>query len=207
MATDTLNQPAANAGTSTTQVLEPKPASPSTEGRRRLRKPLQDPSRCHYRYANGRRCCLPGLPAKSGFCLRHYNRQVAAGLARALSLLTNDFEDLSTELVCGIDEFRSAEDINHVLGELYKLLAANKISPRRGAVMAYTCSLLLRTLPVIDRELQADNDSEPQIIFDLPRPKRDSPEGSERALYERMSSHSGPNNGETPNTTNTKESS
>jgi hypothetical protein len=66
-------------------------------------------------------------------------------------------------------------DINHVLGELYKLLAANKISPRRGVVMAYTRSLLLRTLPAIDEE-QSD---EPQLFFfDLPRPKRDdiSPE-------------------------------
>ncbi len=205
MTTDTLNQPAPNSVTSTTEVLEPTPPSPSTEGRPRSLKPLEDPSRCHYRYPNGRRCCLPGLPAKSGLCLRHYNRQVAAGLP--LSPLPNDSEDLSTELVCGIDKFRSAEDINHVLGELYKLLAANKISPRRGAVMAYTCSLLLRTLPVIDRELQADNDSEPKIIFDLPRPKRDWPEDPERALYKRMSSQSVPDNGKMPNSTNTKESS
>jgi hypothetical protein len=39
--------------------------------------------------------------------------------------------------------------------------------------MAYTCHLLLRTLPAIEREI----DSEPQqIIFDLPRPKRDGPD-------------------------------
>lgn len=60
-------------------------------------------------------------------------------------------------------------DVNHVLGELYKLLAADKISPR-GVVMAYTCSLLLRTLPAIGDELEPE---QPQVIFDLPRPKRD----------------------------------
>ncbi|MGB4785059.1 MAG: hypothetical protein WAQ77_10090, partial [Candidatus Acidiferrum sp.] len=33
---------------------------------------------------------------------------------------------------------------------LYKLQARNKIHPRRAAVMAYTCNLLLRTLPAIE---------------------------------------------------------
>jgi hypothetical protein len=111
---------------------------------------------------------------KSGLCFRH-----AALRAR------QDSGDFSPELVCGIDEFRSAEDINHVLGELYKLLAADKISPRRGAVMAYTCSLLLRTLPAIERELDP-SDQEQEIIIDIPRPQRDWPEGSERAMYESM---------------------
>ncbi|HEY6944549.1 MAG TPA: hypothetical protein VI431_05360, partial [Candidatus Acidoferrum sp.] len=78
----------------------------------------------------------------------------------------------------------SAVDINHVLGELYKLLASDKISPRRGAVMAYTCSLLLRTLPAIDDELEPEK---PQFIFDLPRPKRDDDISPERAYVNRMS--------------------
>jgi hypothetical protein len=33
---------------------------------------------------------------------------------------------------------------------LYRLLAANRISPRRASVLAYINSLLLRTLPAID---------------------------------------------------------
>jgi hypothetical protein len=35
--------------------------------------------------------------------------------------------------------------------------------------MAYTCNLILRTLPAIDRELNPPEE-EPQIILDLPRP-------------------------------------
>lgn len=57
-----------------------------------------------------------------------------------------------------IQEFRAAVDIYHSLGELYKLQARNRITPRRAAVMAYTCNLLLRTLPAI----ACDNHPEPQ---------------------------------------------
>ncbi len=153
------------------------------------------PPHCRHRTPSGRRCRMAVSDPHSGLCFRH-----AALRAR------QDSGDFSPELVCGIDEFRSAEDINHVLGELYKLLAADKISPRRGAVMAYTCSLLLRTLPAIERELSPPEE-EQQIIFDLPRPKRDCPQDPERAFYERMSSHSAPNNGETRGNTNTQESS
>jgi hypothetical protein len=35
---------------------------------------------------------------------------------------------------------------------LYQLLAQNRISPRRAAVLAYISSLLLRTLPQIDAD-------------------------------------------------------
>ncbi|HEY6944282.1 MAG TPA: hypothetical protein VI431_04010, partial [Candidatus Acidoferrum sp.] len=116
--------------------------------------------RCRHRVRARAYCRLPVADEKTGLCFRH----------ASLRLHEVDSGDLSQELVCGIKEFDSAVDINHVLGELYKLLAANKISPRRGAVMAYTCSLLLRTLPAIDEELE----DEPQkIIFDLPRPQRD----------------------------------
>jgi hypothetical protein len=66
--------------------------------------------------------------------------------------------------------------INLSLGELYKLLACNKISPRPGAVLAYTANLLFRTLPAIERELPPQ---EPHAIFDLPRPKRDWPDGND----------------------------
>lgn len=70
-------------------------------------------------------------------------------------------------------------EINHVLGELYNLLAADRISPRRGAVMAYTCSLLLCTLPAIDDELDLSDEPQP-FIFDLPRPKCDDDISPER---------------------------
>jgi hypothetical protein len=57
--------------------------------------------------------------------------------------------------------------------------------------MLYTCSLLLRTLPAIDLELNPP-DQEPQIIFDLPRPKRDDVVSPERAMVNRMAARYAP---------------
>ncbi len=145
--------------TETVVLLEPKPTLPH----------------CSARTPSGRRCRMAISDPHSGLCFRH----------AAVSLRENS-GDFSDALVCGIKEFHSAVDINHVLGELYKLLAADKISPRRGAVMAYTCNLLLRTLPAIEDELQRLNPPQ-QIIFDLPRPKRDDDVSPERAYINRMS--------------------
>jgi len=127
-----------------------------------LEKPTLALPHCSARTPSGRRCRMAISDPESGLCFRH-------AATRLQEVNSGDFSDA---LICGIKEFHSAVDINHVLGELYKLLAANRITPRRGAVMAYTCNLLLRTLPAIERELNPP-DQEPQIIFDLPRPKRD----------------------------------
>ncbi len=160
-------------------------------------------SRCPYRYPNGKRCRLPGLPAHSGFCLGHW-RTIATITAPVAA--QSDSEDLSADLLPELSEFSSGTDIRQFLARLLILLTKGRISPRRAAVLAYITNQLLHSHRAIDRELQADNDSDPRIIIDIPRPKRDWPEGSERACYERMSSHSVPNNGETPTSTNTKES-
>jgi hypothetical protein len=96
----------------------------------------------------------------SGLCSRH-----AAQHQRDL-----DQVDLAASLIGDIEDFRSAADINHSLGELYKLQARNKITPRRAAVLAYTANLLLRTLPAIQQEI---DDMPQRIIIDMPRPDRD----------------------------------
>jgi len=141
------------------------------------KKKKVDPPHCSARTPSGRHCRMAIADPRSGLCYRH----------AALRLQEVDPEDFSEELVCGIEEFRSAEDINHVLGEIYKLLARNKISPRRGAVMAYTCNLLLRTLPAVELELNPPEE-EPQYIIDIPRPKRDLPLDPEYASYKHFAS-------------------
>jgi hypothetical protein len=98
----------------------------------------------------------------SGLCFKH-----AAERQQEL-----DQADLAASLIGNLEEFRSAADINHSLGELYKLQAHNKITPRRAAVMAYTCNLLLRTLPAIEREANQHHDGQ-RIIIDMPGPIRD----------------------------------
>ena len=121
---------------------------------------------CQQRTPSGRRCRMAVSDPDSGLCARH-----AAQLQRDL-----DQVDLAAHLLGDIQEFRSAADINHSLGELYKLQARNKISPRRAAVMAYTASLLLRTLPAIEHETNPAASEHQRIIIDMPRPDRDWPD-------------------------------
>jgi len=118
---------------------------------------------CQQRTPSGRRCRMTISDPDSGLCSRH-----AALLQKDL-----DQADLSACLIGDIQEFRSADDINHTLGELYKLQARNKISPRRASVMAFTCSLLLRTLPALQQELHPQNDGLQHFIMNMPRPDRD----------------------------------
>lgn len=105
---------------------------------------------CQQRTPSGRRCRLPISDPASGLCPKH-----AADRHTDL-----DQADLASSLIGNVQEFLSAADINHSLGELYKLQARNKITPRRAAVMAYTANLLLRTLPVIAAEKLAQSQKE-----------------------------------------------
>jgi len=123
------------------------------------------PLHCQYRTASGRRCRMAVSDPHSGLCSKH-----AADRQKDL-----DQADLAAALIGDIEEFRSAADINHSLGELYKLQARNKITPRRAAVMAYTANLLLRTLPAIYAEESASPDAPIEIILDGPRPCHDEP--------------------------------
>ena len=125
------------------------------------------PLHCQYRTASGRRCRMAVSDPHSGLCHKH-----AAERQQNL-----DQADLAAALIGDIDEFRSAADINHSLGELYKLQARNKITPRRAAVMAYTANLLLRTLPAIYAEQNAEQDDSCQLIIDIPRPAYEESSG------------------------------
>src|SRR5712664_597121 len=81
---------------------------------------------CQQRTPSDRRCRIAVSDPDSGRCVKH-----AAEHQKDL-----DRTDLAPSLIGDIQEFRSAADINHSLGELYKLQARNKITPRRAAVMA-----------------------------------------------------------------------
>ena len=87
----------------------------------------------------------------------------------------NNPGDTAASLTADLKEFRSAIPINDFLARLLLLLAENKISPRRAAVLAYITNQLLRTLPAIDRELnpKEDPNQPPEIVWDMPGPKRD----------------------------------
>src|SRR5260370_35984615 len=54
-------------------------------------------------------------------------------------------DDLVKELASPAGDFITQIDINHVLGKLFEALAANRISPRRPATLAYIGHLLLQS--------------------------------------------------------------
>jgi len=116
---------------------------------------------CQFRFPSRRFCRLPIADNDSSLCFKHADQQRKE----------RDLAELASALTGKSEGFQTAAGINHSLGELYKLLADNKIAPRRAAVLAYISNLLLHTLPAMDRETAAV--AATQIIFDMPRPIRD----------------------------------
>jgi hypothetical protein len=101
---------------------------------------------------------MPVSDPASGLCYRHADQLKK----------DRDAANVAAALIGDTQEFTSAVAINRSLGELYKLLARDEIAPRRAAVMAYTCNLLLRTLPAIDRELHPPQSDDDTFIIDIP---------------------------------------
>jgi hypothetical protein len=106
--------------------------------------PINKSARCQYRTPAGRQCRLLASNTHSGLCAQHHaeHRQRTAA-------------DLSASLTKRSGSYETAQGINSLLVNLYRLLAQNRISPRRAAVLAYINSLLLRTLPAIDADQAA----------------------------------------------------
>src|SRR5215475_2862477 len=99
-------------------------------------------TRCLHQFENGTRCRLPIMSADSAFCPRH----ARLGQNQPIE------EDLTAKLLKNSQDFQTAQGVNFALGNLYDLVAKNRISTRRAAVLAYISSLLLRTLPAIDSD-------------------------------------------------------
>jgi hypothetical protein len=98
-------------------------------------------ARCQHRTATGRQCSSLAGDRSSGLCPRH---------AAARHVSSPDFRETLTREAA---HFQNAQGVNFSLGALYNLLAEGRISPRRASVLAYISSLLLRTLPAIDYDL------------------------------------------------------
>jgi hypothetical protein len=100
--------------------------------------------RCAHRSAGGRRCRLSVSDPRSVFCPQHRSEHLEEEAANHYPFLSSNFEN-----------FQTAQGINYSLGKLYRLLAENRISPRRAVVLSHICGLLLRTLPQIDADRAA----------------------------------------------------
>jgi len=123
--------------------------------------------RCRHYTDRGRRCQLPVVDTRSGFCFRHAKPQPAP----------SDSVDLSAELIGELSEFEFAVDINKFLAKLLVLLTKGRVSPRRASVLADITNQLLHSLPAIDRDIdtQPGEDAMAQVLRNIPRPIRDEP--------------------------------
>ena len=61
---------------------------------------------------------------------------------------------IAAELASLSGEFRTATDLNHVLGKLFALLAAQRIPTRNAVVLGYLAQLILQTLSTVKWETE-----------------------------------------------------
>jgi hypothetical protein len=132
---------------------------------------INNSARCSYRFPNGMRCRLFGSGSQP-FCPKHAQPNV---------IPPPDPTELASTLTANLDDFTSAAQINDFLSRLLLLLAQDKIPTRRAAVLAYITNQLLRTLPAIAKE---ENAEPTKIIFDMPGPDRDRPDRDHEAPNE-----------------------
>ena len=112
--------------------------------------------RCRFYSSSGRRCRIPA--DSGGLCAKHQADQVA---------------EVAATLTANLDDLSSPEQINTFLSRLLLLLAQDKISARRAAVLTYIASQLLRSVHTMIADEKREGTTE--IIFDAPRPNRSLP--------------------------------
>jgi hypothetical protein len=112
---------------------------------------------CKFTFTDGRRCTMPSHPDFNGFCRSH-------GTNHRRTQYRED--DLVNELASPAGDFITQIDINHVLGKLFEALAANRVSPRRAATLAYIGHLLMQSQNGARREANMW-DIESQVLAKL----------------------------------------
>lgn len=138
---------------------------------------VNDLSRCQHRTRTGRRCRLRVAAPDSPLCFRHSALSAAKGIQ-----FGPHAADLSSELASISGEFKTANDINHALGKLFKLCAADRLPARKAGVLAYIGQLLLHSLSGVRHEYENGNgfDAWDRLVYDtvgkgLPKPAAGDP--------------------------------
>ncbi len=96
---------------------------------------------CLHTTAAGRRCRMLRAWNHKSLCAHHARLQ------------QRETEDLANDLLVGVEDFRSAAAVNHVLGKIFEFTARDRIKPRKAALLAYVGQLLLNSLPAVRLEL------------------------------------------------------
>jgi len=121
-------------------------------------------AQCCHHTATGRRCRATRSSSESCLCPRHR--------ATEQKLLSAESADITPEFTDLEESLQTVEGIHTSLSELYILVAQDRISPRRAAVLAYVSSLLLRSLATIEKNAAKSKPRE-RIIYNW-APREDS---------------------------------
>jgi hypothetical protein len=93
--------------------------------------------RCQHVYSDGRRCTMFRMGRNSTLCLQHWAKQREKG----------DSEWAVDDIMNGVQDLKTVEEIHDVLGRLFRHVAYNRIPPRKAGLLVYICQMLLATLP------------------------------------------------------------
>jgi hypothetical protein len=99
----------------------------------RSRNAVDQSKLCQLSFADGRQCRMFRHESHASLCLVHAREEQ--------QLLAQD--EIGQELESISGEFRTTTDINHVVGKLFKLVAAGRIPARRAENLSYLAQLLL----------------------------------------------------------------
>ena len=98
---------------------------------------------------------------------------------------SEDTTNYSADLLGPLEDFTTAINVNQVLGNLLALIASGRIGPRRAAIVAYTCQLLLSSLPAVKDELHEEEmDRQEALWRQNPQPLPATPQAFAGAVYE-----------------------
>ena len=109
----------------------------------RTRNAVDPTQLCQFSFADGRQCRMFRHQSHTSFCLVHAREEQ--------QLLAQD--EIGQDLVSISGQFRTATDINHVLGKLFKLVANGRIPARRAENLTYLAQLLLYSQKHIEYEI------------------------------------------------------
>jgi len=103
-----------------------------------------DPTRCTWTTADGRRCRMPRLDEHTKFCGTHLESQQRR--------MRSDPAARPLDILNGLTDLGSAAAVRHALANLTGLLIDGRISYRSAMVFAYVGQVLLQSINMAQRE-------------------------------------------------------
>jgi len=91
---------------------------------------------CQFQFANGKCCGMPAHPKYNGLCLNHGTINSRANVRE---------DELYDYMTSPSGEPLTQQEIQRALARVFEALAANRISTRRAATLAYLGFLMLQT--------------------------------------------------------------